>query len=96
MSEEPKPQPTKEELFKENPDHFVNINDLIIATQSTPEGLSVFINIHKHRGELTRSIGELQVEVMREIGRRAMIEQKNKIAPPHGMINHARNIFGRK
>lgn len=90
--ENPSPEvKSKAELFAENPDRFIDINDIVIATQMTEKGLAVAINMRFSRGDIARSLGELQIEVMRKIIYNDAAKAST-IVPPGGIMNFARRF----
>ncbi len=100
MIDTPKtPEPTKAELFAQNPDRFVDSQDLIIAIMRSPEGSMLYLN-PRSRLEIVATLGEVQVALTREAfvydeKARALRE---KIVRPGtgGIINAARRgIFGK-
>lgn len=97
MSEEQKPDnpiKTKEELFKENPDIFVDLNETIVAVTNLEGKMMLFINPNKKRSDITRALGELQVAITREMIFSDIAKaNSNKIQPASGgIINFVKNL----
>lgn len=99
MSENPSPEIlSKEERFKQNPDRWVCLDELIIAVMRSSEGLKMFCNPHSRKeaimvkGEcdavLTKQI--LEIDIVSEA------ERKGAIVPAKGgLIQFARDRFKR-
>lgn len=84
-------QKSKQELFNEDPDKFIDIRDLVIALMRTDKGPAVYIN-PKSRAELIQAKGELEVKVLEQILAVDAEVAKNKIVKPSGSImNFVRN-----
>jgi len=90
-----KPKITKEELFKENPEAFLHLEDLVCGLVKGERGLAVFTNSHITRGEATKALAELQISLTKTILHiDALIAQDkaSKIVKPNngGILNFAR------
>ena len=86
--EEIKPDKSKEELFKDNPDSFIHANDIMVGVIKGEEGIGIIINPHMKRGEATKALGELQIALTKTIIHMDAIiaQQNNKIIKPNGGI----------
>ena len=91
---------TKEELFAEDPDNFIDRRTLIVAIMRTPQGPAICF-APTSRIELIMAKGELEAKFTKELllaDLRADSEREGKIIPPNGGILNAarRGIFNRK
>lgn len=87
-------EPTKEELFKENPDNFINKRDIVVGIIRTEKGPAMCFDI-KTREEMMRSLGEIQVALIGQALKQGIMSDVSKIVKPGGMLRFARGL-GRK
>ena len=81
---------TKEELFKENPDRFVNADDIIICIVRSPEGPRILCN-PRTRAEAIMARGDSDIALFKQI--LSMDMQREKIIPAKGgIINFAKRF----
>ena len=94
MSEEQKqetPEKSKAELFAENPDRFVDMETLVIATMQTEDGLSMYINGKMKRNDVVRAMAEIQIAIMRDVIYADAAKAQRIIKPQGSIIGAARN-----
>jgi hypothetical protein len=86
----PETPKTKEELFKENPDRFVNADDIIICIMRSPEGPRILCN-PATRAEAVMARGDCDIALFKTI--LSMDAQSRKITPaPGGIMNFAKRF----
>lgn len=94
-----KPELTKEERFKSDPERWVCLDDLIVAMMRTPKGIAAYHNILT-RGEAIKAKGEcdaILTKLILEIDIQMEMEAKGSIVPAKGgILNAARNRLFRK
>jgi len=104
MSENPqevnKPELSKEERFKTNPDRWVCLDDLVIALLRTEQGLAMLCNPHD-RKEAIMAKGECDAVLTKMILKMdIVVDEKrrgNIVTPKHGILDAARRgIFGKR
>ena len=89
---------SKDELFREDPDRFIDSNDLIIALKRTEHGPAIFLR-PLNRSEMARAIGELNIALIREcihMDMMAQTERSKIVSAKGGIINAARNRLFKK
>lgn len=101
MSEEIKPevkQLTKEELFKENPDKFVSIDDLVVALMRTEHGPAMLVS-PRSRHEAIMAKAECDIAITKRIlnfdAQIEAMKEKNKIQKPGSFLNGVKRMFKR-
>ena len=100
---QPEPELTdlqkKQKLFEEDPDRFVNLNDMILAVRRGPhDNLETFL-APVNRVELEVALMRITHQAFGIFNAMSYAQQeaaKPKIQAPGGIINFARNRFGRK
>jgi len=55
----------KKKAFDQNQDNFIYKKDIIAGVVKSDKGLKMVLNIEK-RSDLTQSLGELQISIMKE------------------------------
>jgi len=91
----------KKRRFEEDPNSFVELSEIIVATKRSKGGIELFVNRFSKRNELSYSLGELTAEivnVMTFLKVQAMKEQKVHLASPMPGENRSklRNFLNRK
>lgn len=90
---------TKEELFAQDPDRFIDSRDIVVCVLRSPEGLRMACNpASRHEAFIAK--GECELAIMRSIAEKSQAarEEKRVVVPPSGgIINAVRNrLVGRK
>lgn len=90
------PEKSKQELFNENPDKFICLDEVVVMIRKEDGKLGIFINGTAQRGDVIRGLGELQIKVVRDMILADAIKEQGKVVQPGGIISAARNRLFKK
>jgi hypothetical protein len=80
------------ERYQKNPDSFVEISELVVATIKTPKGMSIYISNHCLKSDIALSMMELNHGISKMLLRRE-VESDMKRQAAQGLIKPARGII---
>lgn len=88
------PEKSKEELFKDNPEAFIHIDNIIVGAVRFGSEVGITISKTITRGDATKMLGEIQIALTKLIlqGDAIVAQQNNKIIKPNdrGIFNFIR------
>ena len=97
--DKPQPEKTKEELFAENPERFIDSEDVVLCVKRTPQGTMLMMRSRTPQ-ELLLAMAEVQIAVMNRVSdARKEVGQARKdgIMPSKGgIISAVRGGFFKK